>query len=319
MGKITSKKRLEYCYGIYEQIYHENTMSICEIAQNTGLSRNTVAKYLKKMYEKDMLQGPCLRITPTETYLTYVYLMQFDNPYTAFQRFKGFPHVVYCAYLFGDWNIMVITDKLLDLSRLVGFKEMVFRAVRGVSNTPEVDLISWKKSVHHAEEYLHNFEPKLTPNHRNVLPDLPWRNQEWKLFSAFHGNVRKKITPVLRELEVRYEEYRAWRKGLDVYCTSHLGFYPEGYTSYEHHCFLISTEYEPQVREIFSFFPTSSFFMEVGKYLLVIVSVPRPRVTRWLYCMINEMKAHKMIKKFWYAHFLFHTNLRGLNLQKNEP
>ncbi|MGD2251146.1 MAG: winged helix-turn-helix transcriptional regulator, partial [Candidatus Methanofastidiosia archaeon] len=62
MGKITKKRQLENCYKIYEQVYHENTMSIHEIAQNTGLSRNTVAKYLKKMYKKDILRGPYLRV-----------------------------------------------------------------------------------------------------------------------------------------------------------------------------------------------------------------------------------------------------------------
>ncbi|MGD2251273.1 MAG: HTH domain-containing protein, partial [Candidatus Methanofastidiosia archaeon] len=75
MGKITSKKRLENFYRIYEQVYHENTMSIYEIAQNAGISRNTVRKYLKKMYEQDMLQGPYLRVKPAENYTEYVYLM----------------------------------------------------------------------------------------------------------------------------------------------------------------------------------------------------------------------------------------------------
>ncbi|MGD2247393.1 MAG: hypothetical protein PVF58_03235 [Candidatus Methanofastidiosia archaeon] len=41
MGKITSKKRLYNCYTIYEQVYHENTMSIYEIAQNAHISRNS--------------------------------------------------------------------------------------------------------------------------------------------------------------------------------------------------------------------------------------------------------------------------------------
>jgi DNA-binding Lrp family transcriptional regulator len=318
MVKITSKKRLQYCYRIYEQVYYNNTMSINEIAQNTGISRNTVGKYLTKMYKKDILQGPYLRINPTKTYVKYVYLMQFTDPYMTFQRFSGFPHVVYCAQLFGKWNIMVITDTLLDLSQLVGFKEMVFKGARGVSYTPKVDFVSWKKSAHHVEEYLSNFENELTLTQRNVLTDLPWEEQEWKLFSAFSNNFRKKKTPTLKEIDVRYEEYIKWKNKLDIFCTTHTGFYPQGYTAYDHHCFLVSTEYEPQVREVFSFFPTTSFFMEVGKSLMVIISVPDPKIIRWLYCVINAMKVKKIIKKFLHAQFVFHEDLRGLNLQKYE-
>ncbi|MGD2251093.1 MAG: winged helix-turn-helix transcriptional regulator, partial [Candidatus Methanofastidiosia archaeon] len=218
MGKITKKRQLENCYKIYEQVYHENTMSIHEIAQNTGLSRNTVAKYLKKMYKKDILRGPYLRVKAAQNYTEYVYLMEFTDPGITFQRLQGFPHVVYCAQLFGDWNTIVITNELLDLSRLVGFQEMVFRGVRGVSYTPKVKVIPWGESAYCVEDCLHEFEPELTPTQRNVLPELPWGDKEWTLFSAFHSNIRRKITPALREIEVRYEEYREWKKDIDIYC-----------------------------------------------------------------------------------------------------
>lgn len=316
MGKITSKKRLYYCYRVYEQIYLNNTMKISEIAQNADMSRNTVAKYLKKMYEKDILQGPYLRVNPAQNYTEYVYLMEFADPYMTFQRLQGFPHVVYCAQLFGDWNTIVITDELLDLSQLVGFQDMLFKGVRGVSYTPKANMTSWEQCVYCVEDYVHEFEPQLTPAQRNILPKLPWGNNEWRLFSAFYGNLRKKITPTLKKIDVRYDKYTAWKNGLDVYCTSHTGFYPQGYTSYAHHCFLVSTEYEPQIKKLFSFFPTTSFFMEVGKSLLVIVSVPDPTVIRWLYCVINVMKAYDIIKKFWHAHVVFHKDLRGLTLQR---
>jgi hypothetical protein len=154
---------------------------------------------------------------------------------------------------------------------------------------------------------------------KKELPDLPWGNQEWKLFSAFYDNMRKKKIPILREIGVSYRCYAKWKKDVDMYCTTHTGFYPQGYSSYDHHCFLVSTEYEFQIKELFSFFPTSSFFMEVGKYLLVITSVPDPKIIRWLYWLIDAMKAHNIIKKFWHAQFLLHADLRGLILQKYEP
>lgn len=237
--------------------------------------------------------------------------MQFENSRTAFQALKEFPHMVYCAHLFGDWNTMVITDTQFDLTQLVGFKEMVFQGTRGVSYTAKADLASWRHCVYHVGDYLQKFQPKLTLTQRKVLPELPWGEKEWMLYSAFHDNVRKKITKTLQKIEVRYEEYREWKTGLDIYCTTHTGFYPQGYDSYAHHCFVVSTEYEPQVKRLFSLFPTTSFFMEVGQSLLIIVSVPNPQVTRWLYSVINVMKAEEMITHCSHAQFLLHRNLRG--------
>jgi DNA-binding Lrp family transcriptional regulator len=312
----TQKSQLEKFYKIYEQIYYDYAIAIYKIAQKTGISRSSVSRYLESMYEQNILQGPYLRVKPAQTYTEYVYLMQFDNPYTAFQRFAGFPHVLYCALLFGKWNIMVITDKLFDLSQLVGLQEMVYQGKRGSSHTAKVNLISWEESKQKVQKYLENSEHVYTER-KKELPDLPWGNQEWKLFSAFHGNMRKKKIPILKEIGVSYRRYAKWKKDVNVYCTSHTGFYPAGYSSYDHHCFLVSTEYEPQIKEIFSFFPTSSFFMEVGNDLMVITSVPDPEIIRWLYWLIDAMKAHNIIKKFLHAQFLLHKDLRGLNPQKH--
>jgi len=58
MGKISQKAKMRNYFKIYQQIYEYPTMSICDISQTTGLSRNTVTKYLKEMYVKGILVGP---------------------------------------------------------------------------------------------------------------------------------------------------------------------------------------------------------------------------------------------------------------------
>jgi DNA-binding Lrp family transcriptional regulator len=314
-GDSMIKRKLQYFYRIYEQIDRENTISIYEISQNTGISRNTVSKYLHLMYQNHILQGPYLRVNPAQNYSEYVYLMQFNNPYTAFQSLKGFPHVVYYALLFGKWNTIVITNRFLDLSQLVGVKGIVYQGKRGISLTQKANLLSWVPGVYEAQEYLKNFEGGTPQRKKEVLPVLPWESQEWKLFSTFNHDIRKRKTPVLRKIDVRYEEYISWKETLDRYCTSHTGFYPDGYKSYDHHCFLMSTDYKEQVKEFFSFFPTSSFFMDLGEYLLVIASVKGPDITRWLYCMVHTMEIQGMINRFQHAQFLFHEYVRN-NLKK---
>jgi len=58
MGKISQKAKMRNYFKIYQQIYEYPTMSICDISQTTGLSRNTVTKYLKEKYVKGILVGP---------------------------------------------------------------------------------------------------------------------------------------------------------------------------------------------------------------------------------------------------------------------
>lgn len=316
---ISAERQFQYFYRIYEQIYFNSVVQHYEIQRNTGISRNTVSKYLKKMYEQQILQGPSLRIRPAQNYNEYVYLMRFKSPGMVLQGLRDFPHVVYCALLFGRWNILVITDMLFDLSDLVGLQEIVYQGERGISETPKVNLVPWKTSVHKAEDYLKTVELQL-PEERKVEHFLPWEEQEWKLFSAFHDSLRENKTPILQKIEVRYNTYSAWKKELDTYCTRHVGFYPYGYGAYDHHCFLVSTDFNPQIKNLFSLFPTTPFFMEVENDLLIIISLPNPEVTRWLYCIIDIMKTKEMITKCWHAQFLLHKNLRGhINTYRGIP
>lgn len=299
------KKTLPYCHKIFEQIYTDNTLPICKIAVNAGISRNTVSDYLKKMQLHNIMVGPCLRMKPSVNYKEYVYLMDFVHPYEAYEGLRGFPHVLYHALLFGDWNTMVITDRLLDFTKLVGFQDMVYRGTRGVSYTPKVDFVSWKESLRRIDNYLEEFTPVSRPHKREVSPALPWGEDEWKLFSVFNSGVRKKVTPTLQKINVRYETYALWKKDLETYCTRHTGFYPGGFNTYLHHYFLFSTECEDQIKKLFSFLPSTPFIMEVNNRLLVLASITGSEVTRRLFCVITEMKVKEMIKKFWHATLIF--------------
>jgi len=124
--------------------------------------------------------------------------------------------------------------------------------------------------------------------------------------------MRKKVTPVLRKINVRYETYIKWMKALETNCTVHTGFYPQGYKTYACYCFLFFTDYEESVKSLFSLFPATSFFMELDKQLLVFTNVKSSKVKRKLICLVCDMKTKRMIKGFKHTVVLFHSqNLRG--------
>jgi len=94
MGKITKTKRLKSYYKIYEQIYKDPLIYIAEISDNTGVSRNAVAKYLQEMYADNILTGPSLCLKPHTNYQEYIYFLNFSDPFTVFDGLKEIPDVV---------------------------------------------------------------------------------------------------------------------------------------------------------------------------------------------------------------------------------
>ena len=87
MGKITKYERMVNYHKIYSCVYDFPTMSVYDIALHTGLSRNTVIRYLKEMYTNGMIRGPHIRMKPALNYTEYVYLLNFQDPYKVFRGF----------------------------------------------------------------------------------------------------------------------------------------------------------------------------------------------------------------------------------------
>lgn len=295
-GRVSQEKKMRDYYRIFEQIYEDPIMSFYTISVNTQLSRNTVSKYLKEMYEKDILIGPYLRMKPAVNYKEYVYLLRFTDPYTAFRELEQF-HCLYTAVTFGDWNILVITNKLLDFSQLKGFETVVDQEMRFCFYTPKVEVITWYKCFERVYEQLDRFTPGLIESKDYRLTFLHWGDTEWKLFSAF-SHIRKKVTPVLKKIGVTYETYAKWMKTLEDHCTIHTEFYPEGFKTYVCYCFLFYTDYRESVRALFSLFPATSRVIELEKNLLVFVHVTSSAVRRGLMCLIYDMATKRMIKGF---------------------
>lgn len=296
-GNVSHSEKVHHYYRIFEQIHENPVMSLYDIAMDTHLSRNTVSKYLKEMYEKNVSVGPYLRMKSAVNYKEYAYLLNFTGPGTAFHELKQVPYVLYAALTFGNWNTLVITNRLLDFSTLKGFENVVNHEVKCSSYTPKPGTIEWDQSFEKVYEQLIQFTPVQTEHKDRRLTVLDWGEDQWKLYSAFNF-MRKKVTPVLRKIKVSYETYAQWMKTLEDYCTIHTEFYPEGYQTYSRNCFLFYTDYEESIKSLFSLFPTTSHFIELERNLLVFTHTVSSRVKRGLMCLIYDMKTKKMIRGF---------------------
>jgi DNA-binding Lrp family transcriptional regulator len=303
---ISPRKKMNF-YRIFEHINESPSITLYELASRTGLSRNAVSKYVKEMYAKTIITGPCIELHPSPNYREYVYVINFDDPFTVLNRLKGSPHVVYHAVTSGHWNTLVITDRLADFSKLKGFQTMVYQGKRGYSHTPTVQYTTWDESFKKINEHLRHFTlPPPEDNSLILSPRLPWGPDEWKLYYAFNHNTRQKITPLLRKINVPYDTYVKWRKSLHNHCTIHTGFYPDGYKNYESYCFLFSTDCTHSIHTLFSHLPTTPFIMELDTHLPVFCSLSSPKAIRNLFCSIYDMKTTHVIKKFYHTLVLFH-------------
>lgn len=299
MTKLSEEKKKQKFFKIYEQVYKNPAIISVDVAVETKISRNTVAKYLKIMHAESILVGPRLVLNPAPNYKEYVYLANSDNPYLVTDELKGDHHVVYVAVTSGNWNTMVITDNELDLSGLPGIQDVVTQSVKGFTRTPKVEYVTWDESFQRISEKMSQPVTEGSKRSNQAFPPLDWGGRQWELFCIFI-NPRKIITPNLRESGLRYETYAAWMKTLETHCTIDTRFYPEGYDAYLSYYFLVSSDYESTVEDVFSLLPTSPLITELEDQLLIHVALPGDTIKRLIQALY-DMKEKKIVEDFTLA------------------
>jgi len=260
--------------NIANLIREDPFISLSDMNSHINLSRNTISRCLKKMYTDRILIGPQLSVKPHRTYTPYIYLLQVSNPYGIFQELKTLPHVKNLTISLGEWNISMLTDRMMDFSALEGFQKVVFEGKRYEIYSPPIRYTNWEQSFKEIRQELEGCTPIIEKRNTGILPELPWGEQEWELYRAMRLNVRQDIHPVLREYSIPYEIYHRWKKTVLDHCTVRTGFYPGGLDSYMNLYTLFRTDFAQVIKELFSLFPTTSFITDLDDHTLAVVRIP---------------------------------------------
>ena len=293
------RMNLDKYFPIARKISEAPFMPISIMSPQIRISRSTISRCIIRMYKEQRLVGPWLSMNPHENYRQYVYLMNFSDPLHMFEGLKGFPHVMYNALTFGEWNTLIIAEKSLEFSVLKGFQSEIWRGKKEFTYTPPVTRMSWEQSWREVKQRLGTDLPKRDETEKK-LSTLDWGEREWKLYHAFKSNMRQPVKPVLRNLGMRYEPFIQWKKSLPEHCGIHTEFYSQPVGTYTNHCLLFKSRYIGAVEELFSLFPTTPIFVEMGDSVLIYVKMTSD-MTSNLIDMIYSMKERGIVEDARYA------------------
>jgi hypothetical protein len=302
MSRLTKKEKLKRYHAIFNQIYSNPRVYVHEISRNLKFARNTVSGYLEYMYDSLILFGPELRLKYYSGLKQYVYLAKFNDPYAAFDELQRDPKITFCTLSLGDYNIIFMCGEEYDASHIKGFENVLFKGNRGDIITPEVPHVSWKSAFEKMIEQASAFEPDGTKQTRfEVHPPPDWDEEEWKLFSEYQFDFRKKVTPVLRKHLISSDKFYQWLKTLHEHTTVLTRFYPDGYENYTHFMFHLITDYVNPVISLLSNLPTSTICTHVDDGLIVWLAIKSDMTFTDLSAVIHRMKSSGMINDFQQA------------------
>jgi hypothetical protein len=271
-----TEKQKRY-YQIYEQIYETPDIAVSQIAKNTLMAEDAVLKLMEEMYAHRIVFPPYLAMKPAENYAEYMHFLEFGSIDPVLPRLKRHPYVISCIPCRGAWNLLVTAFQLMCFKDLAeDFCIPLYQGRRGLTVTPKCSPSS-------------SFEIGGERKKGKRMPDLKidWNEKGWMLYRGFRENMRKDVTPFLKEKKICYKEYIAWKKTVYDYCSVHTLFYPLGFYRYVHWYFLMETGIG--ISSLFEEWPCSCIFIEVTPFVVAHVSAPVNeekkllRVSQWLW------------------------------------
>jgi len=283
MARPSAKEKLKKHFRIYEQIYENPLISRSEISENTGLTRETVARYLDEM-DSTVIHGPSISLKPAPNYREYAYFLTFENQLTAYEEL--IENSLVTAGI-GHWNVSFTSEKCIDTSQLE-CKECFLKKVKGETFLSKVTTLDWDESMKKMHSMLHLPQEKSVLNEN--IPSIPWQRFDWAFYRKFRNNVRAPVDHVLGELGISRKRYRRWLSSLSDVANVQPAFYPLGMDKYHTFDFLFKSEYQKSLVEIFGMLPSTSLFFSVDEYLFARLSFLSNREMQQLILFIYKMK-----------------------------
>ncbi|MBU7038872.1 MAG: winged helix-turn-helix domain-containing protein [Theionarchaea archaeon] len=254
------------------------------------LRPSNAGKRLRDAVEKGYIVGPQIRKRSFSSFAEYVYFIRSDDPIGLFRTYTQDSDVVYHTLMDGFSNLRIISLKELDLDGVVVGGR---RSDYYISYAPDH---SWEHSIKTMQEMVDTFDPEtylpqgLINTHWSE--SVEWSETDEILFRELKYNLRKPLTPLMKAHHISAGDISGWLERLPECCTIFTCYFPETVPAYDPYVFMVETDYEDFVIELFSHLPTTTWFYRVSDTLFMDVWLDRGSMKSDDYVMQDINRLH---------------------------
>ncbi len=271
-----SKDRCKKYRRIYELFLEAPHIPENDITKIIGGNGYTTKNRVKEATEKGYVSYPQIRKRSYANTKEYVCFLRRKNAFQLFKQLITDDRFNYHAQITGFCDLWLKSREKIDMqpSLLEGYSSDCH-----ISCAPHQ---SWDESIQKMKKKVKTFNKKeYIP--KEILKTrwdeyVDWPPEYDTLFEYFKYSVRNPITPVMKEHHIPSDTIYQFLKDLPRLCTISVAYYPETIYAYDPFLYLIETEYEDFIIDLFSELPTTSLYFKVGDSLFILLYAKRELV-----------------------------------------
>jgi hypothetical protein len=270
--RTTFEERKKQYRIVYELFWEKSRISSKDIS--TIIGSYVARKRMKEVRDQEYIVGPDIRKRSYQNLKEYVYFANCTNPERVYLKYREDKNVIYHAHMVGFCNLWIVAKEKMDIEGTILIEGP--RSDYHVSYAPDH---SWEKALEIMRKKIENFSPG-TYKSKGIIKShwdetITWDEKDEALYRYFKYDLRKPLSPVMRENQISGGKLYSWFERLPECCNINTHYYPDGLLSYDHYLFMFDTDYEDFIVDLFSELPATSSFFKVADKLFLLAYILR--------------------------------------------
>lgn len=273
--RLTPEEKRNKYRAIFDLFVDSPRITVPEITSVIGGSRNTTGNRLEEAFSRNYVSNPQVRTLSYLQTREYMTFLRCESSYHIFSDLIRDERFSYHAKIIGFCDLWLISDKKPDIEG-----EIIHEGYRSdyyISYPPDQ---TWDTAIQKMRQKIKHFDEDATSSllKTRFNESIKWTPQYKMMYHYFKYNLRKHLTPLMRENKIPSQTINDFLTDIHQYCTVFTMFFPESLPAYEPYLHMVETDYEDFVIELFSELPTTSWFFKVGGKLFMLLYPKRELV-----------------------------------------
>ena len=286
-------------YELFQLISENPRMRKKDISYIYNVNEKTGANWWNEAIGRGIIRPPIFRRKSFLNFREYFYYLNVEDPHEMYSKLKKNKNLMFFSVQSGFSNFQIVSPDKLN------FKETVISGARSDFYVSTPRRCSFDDSVSLIQDKLKDIEAiKESPSplvyHDEVFE---WDELNEKIYKELFNDFRKSYRAILRKTGAYSNKILRWLRSCDKFGQTIVMYFPNGLGAYQPTTYVVETEHDSLLIELFSCFPVPTVFFRIEKYLLFKVYLPfslegDPPYRAIPYIVLNFLKKRKLVLNY---------------------
>lgn len=259
-------------YELFQLIVEHPRIPRSEIAREFNINPKTAEIWWNHAIERHIVVPPVFRRRCYANFREYFYFLDVEDPHMLFNELQENEDISYFSVESGFANFFVIAKNSIDIEG-----EVMAEGCRSdyyVSIPPDHDFETAVSMIRRKLEALDYYKDSPSPLMQRDYAYEQWDEKDEAIFQSICNDVRKPFSRILKETDTYSDKIMGWFRRRSEFGHTITMFFPEGDSSYILLRYLVETEKDSLLIDIFSELPTSTTFYRLNDKLVIALYLP---------------------------------------------